>query len=527
MEPVTLTPATAGTRPRLALATLCAVLFLTFLDTTIVSVALGSVQSDLQAGVVPLQWVINAYTLVFASLMLIGGSLGDRWGRRRVMVGGMVVFCAGSVVAAAAPTTAVLILGRAVMGVGAAASEPGTLSVIRHVFPNRADRAKALGAWAGVSGLALALGPVIGGLLVGAFDWRAVFWFNLALGVVLVFAALRYVPESADPQPGRLDLAGCVLGATFLGCVIYAAIDGETVGYAASSSIGLFVVGGLAFVAFVLVESRVRNPMLNFRFLRPPVVRSALIVAFAVYFGVFSIFFFTALYLQQVFGYSGQRTAAVFGPMAAAIVVGAIACGFWVARAAAAVPMIVGCVLGAVGILLTRDELAGTPSFGPLAATLAVAGLGFGVAVVPLTSAVLTGVPAAHSGMAAAATNTMRQVGAVVGVAALGSLVNAHLHADLTNRLTDLDVPTSFQGIVIHAIETGAVPEGGDAAATAAYGPIVQKVIDAAYAAFHAGLDTALLVSAILILVAAAVTVTAVRRGGHGGYEPAGEVPAA
>lgn len=520
MEPVALTPATARTRPRLALATLCAVLFLTFLDTTIVSVALGDVQADLHAGVVPLQWVINAYTLVFASLMLIGGSLGDRWGRRRVMVAGMVVFCAGSVVAAAAPTTAFLILGRAVMGVGAAASEPGTLSVIRHVFPDRADRAKALGAWAGVSGLALALGPVVGGLLVGAFDWRAVFWFNLALGAVLVVAAMRYVPESSDPQPGRLDVAGCVLGAAFLGCVVYAAIDGETVGYGATSSVVLFTIGALALVAFVAVESRTRNPMLNLRYLRPPLVRSALIVAFAVYFGVFSIFFFTALYMQQVFGYSGERTAAVFGPMAAAIVAGSVLCGFWVARSAPVVPMIVGCLLGAVGILLTRGALEGTPAFGTLAAALTVAGLGFGIAVVPLTSAVLTGVPAAHSGMAAAATNTMRQIGAVVGVAALGSLVNAHLHTDLTTRLTDLDVPTTFQGIVVHAIETGAVPEGGDASATAAYGPIVQKVIDAAFAAFHAGLDTALLVSAILILAAAVVAATSVRRGARGGYEP-------
>lgn len=521
MEPATLAPATAARRPRIALATLCAVLFLTFLDTTIVSVALGDVQSELHAGVVPLQWVVNAYTLVFASLMLAGGALGDRWGRRRVMVGGMGVFCVGSVLAAAAPTVAVLIAGRAVMGAGAAASEPGTLSVIRHVFPDRAARARALGAWAGVSGLALALGPILGGLLVGTFDWRAVFWFNLALGAVLVVAAWRHVPESADPQTGALDLAGCVLGATFLGCVIYAVIDGEIVGYAALRSVTLFAVGGLAFAAFVVVEVRSPNPILNLRLLRPPLVRSALIVAFAVYFGVFSIFFFTVLYMQQVFGYSGLRTAAVFGPMSAAIVLGSIACGFWVARATAAVPMIVGCVVTAGGILLTRDNLAGTPSFWPLAAALAVAGLGIGLAVVPLTSAVLTGVPAEHSGMAAAATNTMRQIGAVVGVAALGSLVNAHLHTDLTNRLTDLDVPATFQGIVIHAIETGAVPQGGDATAGATYGPIVQKVIDAAFAAFHAGLDTALLVSAILILAGAVVTATAVRRGVRGGYEPA------
>lgn len=527
MRPVAAGTGTASGQ-RAALATVCAVLFLTFLDTTIVSVTLGSVQSDLHAGVVSLQWVVNAYTLVFASLMLTAGSLGDRWGRKRVMVGGMVIFSVGSAMCALAATVAFLIVGRAVMGVGAAASEPGTLSVIRHVFPDRSERARALGAWAGVSGLALALGPVVGGILVGTYDWRAVFWFNLALGIVLLVAAVRFVPESADPQPGPVDVAGFVLGSAFLGCVIYAGIAGENVGYDAPSVVTLFVVGGAALIAFVIVELRVRNPMLDFRYLKPPMVRSALVVAFAVYFGVFSIFFFTALYLEEVYAYSGLHAAAMFTPMALAIVLGAVACGFWVARSSAAVPMVVGCVVAAVGIVLTRAALTGDPSFLPLTTALAVAGLGFGVAVVPLTSAVLSGVPAAHSGMAAAATNTMRQIGAVVGVAALGALVNAHMTSDLTGRLTALDIPANFQSIVINAIKTGAVPAGGDQQASAAYGPIVDQVIDATYRAFHAGLDTALLVSAIMILVAGVLTVVAaVRTRGttHGGYDVA-EVPA-
>ncbi|WP_280263587.1 MFS transporter [Nocardia wallacei] len=507
-------------RPDVALAIVTAVLFVTFLDTTIVSVALGDIQSDLHAGVVPLQWVVNAYTLVFASLMLTLGSLGDRWGRKRVLVAGLVVFCAGSVLSATATSVAVLIAGRGVMGLGAAACEPGTLSVIRHIYPDRGARARALGAWAAVSGLALAAGPVVGGLLVGAFGWQSIFWFNLVVGVVVLGAALRYVPDSADPQPGPVDWGGFVLGATFLGCVIYAAISGEEVGYDAASVITLFVIGGLAFLGFVLVEMRARNPMFDFRYLRRPMVRSALIVAFAVYFGIFSIFFFTALYLQEVIGYSGWRTAAVFAPMAVAIVLGSLAAGFWVALRGSRTPMITGCVLGAVGILLARECLGVTVEFTPLALALTVAGLGFGIAVVPLTSAVLSGVPAEHSGMAAAATNTMRQVGAVVGVAALGSLVNSFLDADLVRRLDELDIPANFQAIVIDAIKTGSVPAGGDPAASAAYGPIVDQVIHATYAAFHRGLDVALLVSGIMILVAAALTaLSAYRAGDRSGYE--------
>jgi EmrB/QacA subfamily drug resistance transporter len=497
------TDATPASHPRLALAAVTLVLFLTFLDTTVVSVTLGDVQSDLHAGVVQLQWVVNAYTLVFASLMLTAGSLGDRLGRKRIMVLGIVIFCAGSVICAIAPNPTWLIGGRIVMGVGAAASEPGTLSVLRHIFPERGERARALGVWAAVSGLAMAMGPVIGGLLVGGFDWRAVFWFNLAFGVLLLAWAVGFVPESSDPQPGSLDLPGFVLGSVFLGCTIYAVISGEEVGYQAVSVLALFAIGAAALIAFVVTELRTRSPMLEFRFLRLPVVRSALVVAFAVYFGIFSIFFFTALYLQEVVGYSGLRTAAVFTPMALAIILGSLLTGGWVARSDALIPMVTGCVLGAVGIMLTRQCLNSRPEFTTLALSLTIAGIGFGMAVVPLTSAVMTGVPAEHSGMAAAATNTMRQVGAVVGVAALGSMVNAHLNSDLGNRLNQLGVPPNFQSIIVDAIEKGNVPAGGDASASAAYGPIVNKVIGATYAAFHDGLQVALLFSGIMLIAAA------------------------
>jgi EmrB/QacA subfamily drug resistance transporter len=487
-----------------ALATVLAVLFLTFLDTTIVSVCLGSIQADLHAGVIALQWVVNAYALVFASLMLIAGSLSDRLGRKSVMVIGIAIFCAGSVLCALAPNVETLIAGRAVMGVGAAASEPGTLSVIRHLYADRAARARALGAWAAVSGLALALGPVIGGLLVGAGDWRTVFWFNLVLGVVLLGATVLFVPNSADPQPGRVDTTGFVLGTAALGCVIFAGISGERAGYTAPWIVALFVAGGLCLVCFVLVERRARNPMLNLTYLSKPIVRSALFVAFAVYFGVFSIFFFTALYLDVAVGYSGWRLAGVFSPMAAAIVLGSLLTGMWVGRVGSRVPMIAGCVLGAVGILLTRHYLTAVPSFTPLAIVLTIAGLGFGIAVVPLTSAVLSHVPAVHSGMAASATNTSRQVGAVVGVVALGSLVNSHLTSDLSDRLTALGITGSIQKLIIDAVETGGGNVGG---IDIAHPPAILKpIVDAATGAFRAGVHQALLASAVLILLAAVAT---------------------
>ena len=396
-----------------------AVLFLTFLDTTIVSVTLGSIQFD----------------LVFASLMLIAGTLSDRYGRRTLMVAGIAVFCAGSLLCALAPGVGWVIAGRAVMGVGAAASEPGTLSVIRQIYPDRRERARALGAWAAVSGLALALGPVLGGVLISVGSWRSVFWFNLALGLVLLVATARLVPNSSDPQPGRLDVGGFMLGAVALGALIFAGISGEQYGYDTGWIVALFVVSAVAFIAFFVVELRVPAPMLDLNYLRDPAVGCALFVAFAVYFGVFSIFFLSALYLDVIVGYSGGQMAALFAPMAVAIVLGSIASGRWVARAGPKWPMITGCLLSAAGIVGARFLLVASPPFAGLSAVVAIAGFGFGIAVVPLTSAVLGHVPAERSGMAASTTNTARQLGSVVGVAALGAIVNGFLTVDFTRAL--------------------------------------------------------------------------------------------
>jgi EmrB/QacA subfamily drug resistance transporter len=414
---------------RHALATVSAILFLTFLDTTIMSVALADVQSSLHAGVSSLQWVVNAYALMFASLMLGVGTLGDRLGRKRVMLCGVAVFVAGSLLGALAPNTPTLIGARAIMGVGAAACEPGTLSVIRHLYPQRAARARALGVWAAIAGLALAKGPVLGGVLVGLGGWRAVFWFNLGAGLLAFAAALVTVPESADPQSARFDIAGFLLAPVALGALIFAVILGETAGYGAAHIIALFAIAAAASLAFLLAERRSRAPMLDVAYLRKPAFSGSLAVAFAAYFGVFSIFFLTALYLQAVIGYSAYRTAALFAPMALAMILASAFAGRWVARAGPRLPVAIGCLAAGLGVLLTDASLSGRVSFVTLALSLTVAGFGFGIVVVPVTSVALGEVPAEHSGMAASATTTSREIGSVVGVAALGSLFNGELTA--------------------------------------------------------------------------------------------------
>ena len=334
-----------------------------------------------------------------------------------------------------------LIAGRVIMGVGAAASEPGTLSIIRHVYPDRETRADALGVWAAVSGLALALGPVIGGFLVGFSGWRAIFWFNLGFGLVAFVLAAVAVPETSDRQGRRIDVLGFLFGAAFLACMSFAVIQGEESGYTSPWIVTLFVLCAVSGVAFVVTEHRVKSPMLDLSMFRRPPFAGSNFVAFVAYFGTFSIFFFTALYLQVVANESAYQTAIDFLPMAAGLIIASALTGPLVARFGPRWPMTIGCLLAGGGILVANAVLSPTVDFGTLGWVLPLAGIGIGVLLVPVTSVPLTVVPPERSGMAASATNTSREMGAVFGVAILGSIVNAKLTGDLAARLKAIGIP--------------------------------------------------------------------------------------
>ncbi|HEY3732935.1 MAG TPA: MFS transporter [Streptosporangiaceae bacterium] len=502
---VAVTPRRGG-RP-LALGVLCTLLFLTFLDNTVVSVALGSVQLDLHANVSSLQWVVSAYALTFASIMLACGMIGDEFGRKVVMLCGAGVFCGGSLMSALAPNIGLLIAGRAVMGLGAAASEPGTLSMLRHLYTDERSRDRAVGVWAAVSGLALALGPVVGGALVGIWSWRGIFWFNLAFGLAALVIAAIVLPESADPDAHRVDTAGTLLGAAALAALIFAVIHGESAGFAAPSVIALYCVGAAAGAAFFWWEHRASHPILDLRFLRAPRFVTANIAAFCTYFATFAIFFFTALYLEEVVGDSGYKLALVFLPMTALMIATALAAGRWTGIFGPRWSIFTGCLLFGAGLLLANLSLDPHPDYWALVSALALTGVGIGATVVPITSSALNAVPPERSGMAASATNTSREIGAVTGVAVLGALVNAQLSSSLTGQLKKLGIPANFQSIVIHAVETGGVPstgnsQGAGGAQAAGHSTLVQQVINAAYTAFHDGLHAALYLSAGLVFAA-------------------------
>jgi EmrB/QacA subfamily drug resistance transporter len=378
----------------LALAVLCTVLFLTFLDNTVVSVALGSVQTELGAGVSALQWVVSAYALTFAGAMLAFGMVGDEFGRKKVMLTGAGIFCAGSVLSALAPNIGLVIAGRAVMGLGAAASEPGTLSMLRHLYTDERTRARALGVWTAVSGLALAVGPVVGGTLVGIWNWRAIFWFNLVFGLAALIAGAIVLPESSDPDAHRVDISGTVLGAAALTALVFAVIDAEDSGFAAPGVLALLCISAAAAAAFFWREHRAAHPLLDLRYLRVPSFLAANVTAFCAYFATFAVFFFTALYLEEVVGDTGYQIALVFLPMTTLMILTSVLAGRWTSGAGPRLSIFSGCVLFGAGLLLTTLTLSPHPAYLPLAAALALTGIGIGATVVPLTAAALSAVPA-------------------------------------------------------------------------------------------------------------------------------------
>ena len=486
----------------LALAVLCVVLFLTFLDNTIVSVGLGNIQTQMHAGVAALQWVVGAYALTFAGAMLGFGMVGDEFGRKRVMIIGIVIFLAGSLLSALAPNPGVLIAGRAVMGFGAAASEPGTLSMLRHVYIKERERSWAVGVWTAVSGVALALGPVLGGLLIGIWDWRAIFWFNLLVGAIALALCAVVLPENSDPDAHRVDVAGSLFGAAAISALAFAVIMAESSGFTSPAVIALLVVCAAGIVAFFWWESRAPHPLLDLRFLRVAGFLTANVVAFCAYFATFAVFFFTALFLDEVVGASGYKIALIFLPMTILMVVASLLASRWTLAVGLHWAILVGCVLFAAGLVLTALAISPHPGYLPLAASLALCGIGVGSTVVPATASALSSVPAERSGMAASATNTSREIGAVTGVAVLGALVNAQLHSDIIARMQALGIPKSFESVVINGVETGLVPSAGNTPKTGFEAKLVQEVITAAYSAFESGLHAALYLGAALALAA-------------------------
>jgi EmrB/QacA subfamily drug resistance transporter len=413
-------------RRLLVLAICCSSLFIVGLDNTILNLALPSIRRDLGSSLSGLQWVVDAYTLVLASLLLLGGSTGDRIGRRRTFQTGLTLFGVGSLLCSLAPGTGWLIAFRAVQAVGGSMLNPVAMSIITNVFTERAERAKAIGVWGSVIGLSLALGPLLGGLLVGTVGWRSVFWINVPVAVVAAVLAARFVPESRAPRPRRFDPAGQLSMIVLLGGLTFGIIEGPGHGWGSPLIVGSFAAAAAALIALLVVETRRAEPLLDPRFFASVPFSAATLVAVAAFSALAGFLFLNALYLQDVRGYTPLHAGLLTLPMALMTALLPPLSGRMVARRGVRVPLVVGGLGIALSgfLLLTLDV--DTPLVLVVASYVAF-GAGFAMINAPITTTAVSGMPLAQAGVAAGVASTSRQVGSALGVAVLGSLATAGL----------------------------------------------------------------------------------------------------
>ena len=403
------------------LAVLSLSLLIIGLDNTVLNVALPTLQTHFSASGSTLQWIVDAYLLAFAGVLLTMGTLGDRFGRKRALQWGLGLFGVASVLAAFAQSADQLIVLRAAMGIGGAMIMPATLSVIMDVFP-REERGKAIGIWSAIAGVGIGLGPFVGGLLLEFSSWSAVFWLNVPIVVVALVAGLRLVPESRDPAPGAFDLRGATLSIAMLVTLVYGIIEATPRGWTDPLVLGCFVAAALLALAFVAWERRVPAPMLPLDFFRDPRFTVASVGVGLVFFAMMgSVFAFTQ-YLQFAHGYSALEAGAAMLPLALGLVIGSGASNRLVGSAGRS-RVIAGGLIGVAAVLST--SLAWTPEMAPVLLGLVTFGLALsmGAAMAPATASVMSAVPEARAGVGSAMSDVTRQVGGALGVAVIGSII--------------------------------------------------------------------------------------------------------
>ncbi|CAM5529961.1 MFS transporter [Streptomyces narbonensis] len=406
-------------RQLVVLAICCMSLLIVSLDNTALNVALPSLRRDLGASVSGLQWVIDAYTLVLASLLMLAGSTADRIGRRKVFVTGLVVFALGSLLCSLAPSLEALIAFRAVQAVGGSMLNPVAMSIITNTFTEPAARARAIGAWGAVVGISMAAGPLVGGLLVESVGWRAIFWVNLPVALVALLLTLRYVPESRAPRPRRPDPVGQLLVAALLGSLTYAIIERDP----------LFAGIAVAALAGVLVyEPRRREPLIDLRFFRSAPFSGATVIAVCAFAALGGFLFLNTLYLQDVRGLSPLEAGLYMLPLAGMTFVFAPLSGrLTAARGPRPSLLLSGATMAAGSLLFAAFE---AETSDPLLFTgYVLFGIGFGLANAPITNTAVSGMPRAQAGVAAAVASTSRQVGQTLGVAVVGAVLAAGVGA--------------------------------------------------------------------------------------------------
>ncbi|MFD7261122.1 MFS transporter [Streptomyces sp. NPDC059874] len=417
---------TSSRQRTLVLAICCMSLLIVSLDNTVLNVALPTMRGDLHASVAGMQWTIDAYTLVLASLLMLMGSTADRIGRRKVFVTGLVLFTAGSLLCSLAPGLEWLVFFRMVQAVGGAMLNPVAMSIITNTFTDPAQRARAIGVWGAVAGISMAAGPLVGGLLVDSVGWRSIFWVNLPIGLAALVLTLRHIPESRAARPRRPDPVGQLLVMALLGSVTYGIIEAPTAGPRSPLIVGCALVAVVSLVGLLLYEARREEPLIDLRFFRSAPFSGATVIAVSAFASMAGFLFLNTLYLQDVRGLDALHAGLYMLPMAAMTFAVAPLSGRLVGSRGPRLPLLIaGAAMGGSGLLFAA--FGGETSTALLFTGYVLYGLGFGMVNAPVTNTAVSGMPRSQAGVAAAIASTSRQTGSTLGVAIVGAVLAAGL----------------------------------------------------------------------------------------------------
>jgi EmrB/QacA subfamily drug resistance transporter len=408
--------------PWLVLVLVCLAQFMVILDATIVNVALPSIQADLGLSESSLQWIVNAYALLFGGFLLLGGRAGDLIGRKRVFLAGLVVFTAASLLCGLANGETWLIVARGTQGLGAALVSPAALSIVTTTFREGPERTKALGVWAAIAVGGGAVGLVVGGMLVEWLSWPWIFFVNVPVGIAAFFFSLRYVPESKDEHAHKsFDVAGATAVTGGLVALVYGIVRSAEAGWGSAEVLGFLTLAVVLLIAFVVIESRSAEPLVRLSIFSVRTVRAGNVAMFVVAAGLFAMFFFNTLYVQRVLGYSALQAGLAFLPFTAGIIIGAAASQKLIARLGAREVPIIGLVIAVVGMLFFL-RLDTTSSYLPdMLPGIMLASIGMGLTFVPVTLIATSGIPVDDAGLASGLYNTSQQIGGALGLALLST----------------------------------------------------------------------------------------------------------
>jgi EmrB/QacA subfamily drug resistance transporter len=419
-------PNPGGVRRELVLAICCMSILVVGLDVTALNVALPSIQKDFGASVSGAQWTIDAYTLVIACLLMLSGSTGDRLGRKRTFQLGLAIFTLGSALCSVAPGLGALIAFRAIQAVGGSMLNPVAMSIVTNVFTEPKERARAIGWWGGVAGVSIAGGPLVGGLLVQAIDWRSVFWINIPVGIAAIFLTHRFVPESKAPHPRRLDPVGQVLMILMLGLLVFGIIEAPNHGWGSDLILACFAGAAAALLGLVFWESRHPEPLIDLRFFRSPPFSGAAVVSVCAFLSMGGFLFLNTLYLQEVRGYSPLHAGVALLPAAGLMMVFSPLSGRLIGHRGPRPSLIIGGVAMLAAGLVSAIP-AGDPTDLRLVLGYALLGAGLGWVNAAITNTAVSGMPREQAGVAAGVASTTRQLGSALGVAIIGSVIADHV----------------------------------------------------------------------------------------------------